>query len=97
MLVIRAYMAIVEKYAEQHGLSYDADGPLFVNQKLKKFKDAKKTLDTGFLAEIAEVARIKAYDFRRMYASYVGNSKSLILRQYFAIASSHRCNFILQY
>ena len=95
--MIRAYITIVEKYAEQHNLSYDIDGPLFVNQKMRKFKDQKRVLDTGFISEIAEVARIKAYDFRRMYASYVGNSKSLILRQYFAIASSHRyslfCNF----
>ena len=93
MLVIRAYIAIVEKYVEQNPhLSYDIDGPLFVNQKMKKFKDQKRVLDTGFISEIAEVARIKPYDFRRMYASYVGNSKSLILRQYFAIASSHRCS-----
>ena len=57
---------------------------------MRKFKDQKRVLDTGFLSEIAEVAQIKAYDFRRMYASYVGNSKSLILRKYFAIAASHR-------
>ena len=92
MLVIRAYIAIVEKFVEQNPhLSYDIDGPLFVNQKLKKYKDQKKILDTSFISEIAEVARIKAYDIRRMYATYVGNSKNLILRHYFAIASSHRC------
>ena len=91
MLVIRAYIAIVEKYVEQNPhLSYDMDGPLFVNQRMRKFKDQKRVLDTGFISEIAEVAQIKAYDFRRMYASYVGNSKSLILRKYFAIAASHR-------
>ena len=95
MLVNRAYMSIAQKFAEQNHLTYDIDGPLFVNQKMKKFKDQKKTLDTGFISEIAEVARIKAYDFRRMYATYVGNSKSMILRQYFAIASSHRCRLIL--
>ena len=88
--MLRAYMTIVETFAEHHHLSYDINGPLFVNQKLKKFKDSKKTLDTSFIAEIAEVAHIKAYDSRRMYATYVGNSKSMILRQYFAIASSHR-------
>ena len=90
-MTIRAYITIVEKYVEQNpNLSYDMDGPLFVNQYMRKFKDQKRVLDTGFISEIAEVSRIKAYDFRRMYASYVGNSKSLILRQYFAIASSHR-------
>ena len=94
MLVIRAYIAIVEKFEEQNPhLKYDADGPLFVNQLLTKFKDNKRVLDTSFISEIAEVDRIKSYDFRRMYASYVGNSKSLILRQYFAIAASHRCSF----
>ena len=70
--------------------SYDIDGPLFVNQRMRKFKDQKRVLDTGFISEIAEVAQIKANDFRRMYATYVGNSKSLILRKYFAIAASHR-------
>ena len=79
-MTIRAYITIVEKYVEQNpNLSYDMDGPLFVNQYMRKFKDQKRVLDTGFISEIAEVARIKAYDFRRMYASYVGNSKSLIL------------------
>ena len=93
MLLIRAYISIVEKYVEQNPhLSYDIDGPLFVNQKLKKYKDQKKILDTSFISEIAEVARIKAHDIRRMYATYVGNSKSMILRSYFAIASSHRCS-----
>ena len=91
MCVLRAYIAIVEKYVEQNPhLEYDPDGPLFVNSKMNKFKDHKKTLDTGFIAEIAEVARLKPHDFRRMYATYVGNSKSLILRQYSAIAASHR-------
>ena len=89
MLVIRAYIAIVEKYVEQNPhLSYDMDGPLFVNQRMRKFKDQKRVLDTGFISEIAEVAQIKANDFRRMYAIYLGNSKSLILRKYFAIAAS---------
>ena len=68
--------------------SYDIDGPLFVNQRMRKFKDQKRVLDTGFISKIAEVAQIKANDFRRMYAIYLGNSKSLFLRKYFAIAAS---------
>ena len=89
--MIRAYLAIVDKYVEQNPhLDYAEGGPLFVNQKLEKFKDSKRTLNTTFISEIAEVAHVKPHDIRRMYATYVGNSKSLILRQYFAIASSHR-------
>ena len=88
---MRAYIACVEKYAEQNPqLDYDEMGPLFVNQRLKKFKDSKRTLDFTFISELAEVAQVKPHDIRRMYATYVGNSRSLILRQYFAIASSHR-------
>ena len=88
MLVIWANIAIVEKYEVQNPhLKCDVDRLLFVNQKLEKFKD-KRVLYTGFLSEIAEVDRIKSYDFRQMYASYIDNLKSLILRQYFAIAAS---------
>ena len=77
--MIRAYIAIVEKYEEQNPhLKYDVDGLLFVNQKLEKFKD-NRVLYSGFLSEIAEVDRIKSYDFRHMYASNIGNSKSLII------------------
>lgn len=91
MVLIRAYITIVEKYVEQNpNLSYDIEGPLFVNKNMGKFKDNKRTLDTSFVSEIALIASVKPHDFRRMYATYVGNSKSLILRQYAAIAASHR-------
>ena len=92
MIVIRAYIAVVNKFREQNpNLAYDAiNGPLFVNQRMLKYKTEKRTLDTSFISEVANVGHLTAYDFRRMYATYVGSSNSLILRQYGAIAASHR-------
>ena len=91
MLVLRAYIAVVEKYVEQNPtLSYDLNGPLFVNQKMDKFKSTKRTLDTSLISELGNVAYLKPYDFRRMWATYVGSSKNLLLRQLGALAASHR-------
>ena len=92
MIVLRAFMATVEKFHRQNPhLEYDLiKGPLFVNKRLGKYKSGKKTLDTSIISELADVGHLTAYDFRRMYATYVGSSKSLIFRQYGALAASHR-------
>ncbi len=91
MLVLRAYIALREKYVEQNPtLSYDLNGPLFINQKMEKFKSTKRTLDTSLISELGNVAHLKPYDFRRMWATYVGSSKNLLLRQLGALAASHR-------
>ena len=92
MIVLRAFMAIVEKYHRQNPhLAYNpTKGPLFVNKNLERYKSGKKTLDTSIISELAGVGHLSPYDFRRMYATYVGSSKSLIFRQYGALAASHR-------
>lgn len=91
MTVLRAYDVVVEKYVSQNShLTYDINGPMFVNHKLKQYKGDKKTLETSFISQLANVGHLKPHDFRRMYATYVGSSKSLILRQYGALAASHR-------
>ena len=96
MIVLRAYNTLVEKYASQnpHLPPQSINGPMFVNQNLGQYKGEKKTLETGFISKLANVGHLKPYDFRRMYATYVGSSKSLILRQYGALAASHRWIFI---
>ena len=91
MLVLRAYMTLVDKYSEQNpNLVYDIEGPLFVNSHLTKYKTAHRTLNTSFVSEAAGVGHLMAYDFRRMWATYVGSSKSNMLRQFGALAASHR-------
>ena len=97
MLVIRAYMVLVEKFAEQHpNLVYAVEGPLFVNQKMEKFKTEKRPLNTAFVSKIIDVGHLTPYDFRRMFATYVGSSTSNILRQYGAFAASHRSEIIVK-
>ena len=40
-----------EKYSEQNpNLVYNIEGPLFVNQKLEKYKTAHRTLNTSFVS-----------------------------------------------
>lgn len=91
MIVLRAYMALVEKYVSQNpGLVYEINGPLFVNQRMGQYKGDKRTLQTSLISELGNVGHLTPVDFRRMYATYVGSSKSLILRQYGALAASHR-------
>lgn len=95
MIVLRAYIAVVDKFHDQNpNLVYDTiKGPLFVNQQLQKYKTEKRTLDTSIISEIGNVGHLTPYDFRRMYATYVGSSKSLILRQYGALAACHRLKY----
>lgn len=92
MIALRAYKAVVDKFHDQNPqLVFDAlNGPLFVNKKMTKYKSGKRTLDTSIISELASVGHLTAYDFRRIYCTYVGSSKSLILRQYGALAASHR-------
>ena len=92
MIALRAYMAVVEKYASQNPhLAFDPiNGPMFVNKKLSKYKSEKKTLDTSLISALGCAGHLTPYDFRRMYSTYVGSSKSNILRQYGALAASHR-------
>ena len=92
MTVLRAYMALVEKYHRQNPhLVYNlTKGPLFVNKNLERYKTEKRTLDTSIISELAGTGHLTAYDFRRMYSTYVGSSTSHIFQQYGAIAASHR-------
>ena len=94
MVLIKAYMAIVEKYVEQNPqYTYPTNGPLFVNQYLRQFFN-KGNLDFSIMAEISGVNKFGAHNPRRMFASYVGVSKSIILQQAGALASNHRLDKI---
>ena len=97
MVALRAYMAVVDKYASQNPqLAFDPIyGPMFVNKKLEKYKSEKKTLNTSFISDLGNAGHLTPYDFRRMFSTYVGSSKSNLLRQYGAIAASHRLKIIL--
>ena len=94
MVLIKAYMAIVDKYVEHNPkYSYPTNGPLFVNQFLRQFF-SHGNLDFSIMAEISGVNKFGAHNPRRMFASYVGVSKSIILQQAGALAANHRLDQI---
>ena len=93
-MLIKAYIALVETYVEHNPeYTYPTNGPLFVNQYLRQFFH-KGNLDFSIMAEVSGVNKFGAHNPRRMFASYVGVSKSLILRQAGALASNHRLDQI---
>lgn len=83
-------MAIAKKFAKSKGLTYNKRGPLFVNSKMKHFIDGSRSLNWFLASEIAGVSKLTSHVPRKMFATYVGSSPSLILRQCGALAASHR-------
>lgn len=89
-LLIQAYIAIVTKYCEQNPqYTYPVNGPLFVNQRLRQFLN-KQSLDWSVMAEITKKSNFGNHDCRRMFSTYIGCAKSLIIRQAGALAACHR-------
>lgn len=83
-------MAIAKKFAKSKGLTYNKRGPLFVNSKMKHFLHGSRQLNWFLASEITGVARLTSHVPRKMFASYVGSSPGLMLRQLGALAASHR-------
>ena len=90
MVLLEAYIAIVENYAAAHNLSYPMNGPVFVNKFLRQYKPPKRVLDWSLVEEIGNLRKFHSHNPRKMFGTYIGVSKSLILRQAGALAACHR-------
>ena len=90
MSLLEAYIAIVENYAAANKLSYPMTGPVFVNKYLRQYKPSKKVLDWSLVEDIGDLRKFHSHNPRKMFATYIGVSKSLILRQAGALAACHR-------
>ena len=89
-MLLNAYMRIVEKFAAAHNKSYPMSGPIFVNKNLTAFKTSTRSVNYGLFRSVTGVAGFLSHDARRMFGTYCGSSKSLIIREAAALASNHR-------
>ena len=83
MALLRAYEAIVINYAKSLHKDYDINGAFFVNSNLKRWIGAagKTSIDYSLFCKYAETPEFSSHKCRNMFATFLGASTSLVLRE----------------
>ena len=81
--MLRAYEAIVRTFADAKGKVYRIDGPFFVNADLKQWigTHGERSINYGEFVKAAGINYFRSHWCRNMFATALGASTSLILRE----------------
>ena len=85
VMLLDCYHAVARCWATSKGLPYTLDHTLFINLAGSRVRSVDFTL----FCEITGYAEYKSHFSRKVYATWMCNRHSMLLREYAAIAASH--------
>ena len=90
VLLIQAYIIMVQRYADKHNMKYDMSSVVFVNKNCTAWKTSTRTINYGLFMEATGISHYTAHDGRRMFGGHFGSYDNIHLREAAALASNHR-------